>query len=536
MHKQPPDWFKEKGYLHLSPSLKFGESWSSIVKKIESPKFISKYAFFPLLHTFIIERKYKKGNDKIHTTSKRKHTHRDLKTNKPIRNAKLRPLHYASHFDALVYGYYAFKLKEAYELELSKNHLLDEAIIAYRKIETKKGSGIGKANMHFAKECFDEIKKRSADEDVAVLAIDLKSFFSTLDHSYLKQQWAKLIEKKELPVDHYNVFKSCTKFKYVIKDDLRIGKIGKNGKKKPFDESKLADIRKNKGYRCFFETNEEFRKKIAEGNLPIYSNQFFRKIENKDKSKFPNRKINIGIPQGLPISAVLANIYLLEFDNEILDFITEKHNGFYRRYSDDILVVCSKESISEIETFSYELIERCKIFKNINFNKNQYQKRLTCFSLDSQDNEKFSSLTYLGFEFKGYHVGIKSPNLAKYYRKLISSVKRKANRANKLADKNPNAKKAIFKNQIKKIYNLPLRFTDKENIEFAKLQRRRYKLILNDRGFYEFRHSIINSKNKSNYRSYIKRCCKTFETNSFNIQIQKSKTTVHKAISRYLKD
>ena len=231
MHKQPPDWFKEKGYLHLSPSLRFSESWLSIVRKIENPQFITKYAFFPLLHTFIKERKYKKGNSQKHTSDKRKHTHRDLNTNKPIRNAKLRPLHYASHFDALVYGYYAFKLKEAYELELGKKHLLDEAIIAYRKIETEKGSGTGKANMHFAKECFDEIKKRSINENVAVIAIDLKSFFSTLDHSYLKQQWAKLIGEEQLPPDHYNVFKSCTKFKYVLKDDLRIGKNSRNGRK-----------------------------------------------------------------------------------------------------------------------------------------------------------------------------------------------------------------------------------------------------------------------------------------------------------------
>ena len=545
MRRQPPDWFKEKGYLHLSPSLQLGENWLSFVKKIENPKFIAKYAFYPLLHTFIQDRKYKKGNIQKHTTDKRKHTHRDLISNKPIRNAKLRPLHYASHFDALVYGYYAFQLKEAYEIELGKKRFLDEAIIAYRKIEIETGSGKGKANMHFAKECFDEIKKRSSDEEVAVLAIDLKSFFSTLDHSYLKQQWAKLIGKEELPADHYNVFKSCTKFKYVLKDDLRIGANNRNGRKKPFDESKLANIRKNKGYRCFFETNEELRKAIAEGNLPIYSNQFYRKVENKDQSKFPDRKINIGIPQGLAISAVLANIYLLEFDNEILDFITDTYNGFYRRYSDDILVICSKENIAEIEAFAYKLIEKFKIkiskekterfiFKNVRFNKNEYDKRLTCFSLDNQGNEKLSSLTYLGFEFKGYHVGIKSPNLAKYYRKLISSVKRKAKRANKLADKNPHSQRAVFKNQIKKIYNLPLRFTDKENIEFTKLQRRRYKLILNDRGFYEFKHSTISNKNKSNYRSYIKRCCETFETDSFNKQIKKSKVIVHQAMNRHL--
>ena len=45
-----------------------------------------------------------------------------------------------------------------------------------------------------------------------------------------------------------------------------------------------------------------------------------------------------GIPQGSPISDVLANIYLLEFDKLVRDHV-EKLGGIYTRYSDDILVV-----------------------------------------------------------------------------------------------------------------------------------------------------------------------------------------------------
>jgi hypothetical protein len=51
------------------------------------------------------------------------------------------------------------------------------------------------------------------------LAIDLKSFFSTLDHKILKDQWCKILNEKELPKDHYRVFKACTNFKYVLLDD-----------------------------------------------------------------------------------------------------------------------------------------------------------------------------------------------------------------------------------------------------------------------------------------------------------------------------
>lgn len=202
--------------------------------------------------------------------------------------------------------------------------------------------------------------------------------------------------------------------------------------------------------------------------------------------------------------------------------------------------------MNDIEQYAYDLIKLYKIkisedkterfiFKHSKFKANSSETRLTCFSIDYNGDEKQSSLSYLGFEFKGYHVGIKNQNLSKYYRKLISSVKRKARRTIKIVENDPYAKKAVFKNQIKKIYNLPLKFTDFENIESAKIARKRYNLCLNENGFYEFRHYTPNTKNQSNYRSYIKRCCETFETDSFQRQIRKSKTIVHQAINKHLK-
>lgn len=112
------------------------------------------------LRCTISDRKYKKGNLTKHTTSERRHTHHRLKSFHPVKNSKERPLHYASHMDSLVFGYYADKIKEGYESLLRKEPLQDQAVIAYRKIETFDGSQKGKSNIHFAKECFDEIKKR----------------------------------------------------------------------------------------------------------------------------------------------------------------------------------------------------------------------------------------------------------------------------------------------------------------------------------------------------------------------------------------
>ena len=126
-----PEWFKIKGYYHISPQT--GGTWShfkSIEKKISNINFVSTYAFYPLLHTVIKERKYKKipeGN------GKRAHSFIDS-NGKIKKNVKERPLHYANHFDALIMAYYADKLQKLYEVELKKNVELFKSITAYRKI------------------------------------------------------------------------------------------------------------------------------------------------------------------------------------------------------------------------------------------------------------------------------------------------------------------------------------------------------------------------------------------------------------------
>lgn len=531
-----PSWLKEKGYLHLSPSLELGTNSDQIVKKITSKTYIENYAFYPLIHTIISDRKYKKGNPAKHTTSERRHTHHRLKSFHIVKNSKERPLHYASHMDSLVFGYYADKIKDGYESLLSKEPLQDQAVIAYRKIETFDGSQKGKSNIHFAKECFDEIKKRTLDgSEVSVLAIDLKSFFSSLDHKILKAQWAKVLGKEELPKDHYRVFKACTNFNYVLLDDLRIRK-SRNGRKAPYDENKLSYIRKTKGFRCFFESNEDFRRTINEGNLPIYSNPFSKKLPN-------GKPVKIGIPQGLPISAVLANLYLFDFDLEIVNRWVKSQDVYYRRYSDDIFIVCDKKLCNEIEEGINELEKKYEVkiskektekfvFRNIV--KGDKTKRLECFRVNEDGKESSSAMSYLGFEFRGYHTGIKSTNLAKYYRKIISTVKRKSKRINKLIQENPNTKRAIFKNQLRKIYNLPVKFKDGDLTEEKLKKKMRYNLVLNDRGFYEFKFSERKNKKQANYLSYIKRCCDEFKTDSFQKQIKKSKHVANTAIRKHL--
>src|SRR5690606_19582893 len=79
--------------------------------------------------------------------------------------------------------------------------------------------------------------------------------------------------------------------------------------------------------------------------------------------KYPFRKNGkpCGFPQGLPISSTLANLYLLKFDEGIIKNVVEKHNGYYRRYSDDIIVVIDRENMVEVEEYITTSIEDYKL-------------------------------------------------------------------------------------------------------------------------------------------------------------------------------
>lgn len=538
-----PDWIKSKGYIHITPTIDTHKNWQNVYFKISNKRYIASYAFYPLIYAEIKERKYKKFDTEKHTNkNKSGRTHKLVEKEKGAikRTRKLRPLHYASHFDSLIYGYYADLLSKKYKDILDNNLELNSSVTAYRKIEIEEGSGVGKSTIHFAKEAFDEIIKRSNNGPVAALTFDIKSFFSSLDHKHLKEKWCELIGKNRLPKDHFNVFNSCTNFRYVLRDDLRVKQV-KGGRRSGFDERKLSKIRKTKGYKCFFYDDKDFREHISSGKLGVYKNTFFNDLRN------PGFKQNVGIPQGLPISAVLANIYLLDFDRIIIEKLVDKLGVYYRRYSDDIFVVCNVEDIQFVKQFitdeiknSFIEISELKteqfIFEEIPFNKNN-ETRLTSFKVDQFGVKTIKPLIYLGFEFRGYSTIIKATNLARYYRRLLSVVKRRAKRANTNFGKTPFTTKAVYLNQIKKLYNAPLQLDDAEHFELKQRNRTRYRFEKSDLGHYELVLYSSSKRNNSNYITYLKRCDKVFKKqrdSSFLKQLRKRKSIVNHAVQKHL--
>lgn len=63
----------------------------------------------------------------------------------------------------------------------------------------------------------------------------------------------------------------------------------------------------------------------------------------------------IGIPQGSLISAILSNVYMIDFDQELAETIFG-FKGFYRRYSDDFIVVIPNSETCEPENIKNKII------------------------------------------------------------------------------------------------------------------------------------------------------------------------------------
>ncbi|WP_161499291.1 reverse transcriptase domain-containing protein [Flavipsychrobacter stenotrophus] len=514
MENLPNIWLKTKGYLHITAQIDVEKRKHEILKKVLDPNYVSTYAFYPLIHSIIKERKYKAGGEK----GERAHVH--IKDGKHLQTAKARPLHYATHLDAIIFGCYAEKIQIQYEIELSKQPQLSESIIAYRKLPLQNEIA-NKSTIHFANEVFTEVKRQiNSTGNSVVLAFDIKNFFPSLDHNILKGIWAKLFSCERLPPDHYNVFKAATQFSYIMLDDLRMSNNGSS--KLGYNEKELAKIRNIHGVNAFFESPKHFRDKIKSGEIKLH--------------KYPFRNIDkqpVGIPQGLPISATLANLYLLDFDKAIIKNLVEQLGCFYRRYSDDIIVICTEEQSDHVNKYVTDKMTEFKVeiskakTEKFHFSRLGNDKNI-CIKTTNDGKTKNAPLVYLGFEFNGNVIRIKSANLAKFYRRMIDSVRRKAKRAIKQADKIPGSVPIVFRRQLYKLYTTrPLSKT--------KVFTRHKRLVKNAVG--EFR--IVSTKKKkllrSNYLSYARRASEIMNEPAITKQIRNHHRIFNQAIKKHLK-
>lgn len=422
--KKKTDWYKIKRYPHIGLPLDSSDRFSWIEDYVTNPVKIAKHSFLPFIHKTAKVKKFRK----VYSTLDGKIDEKYIRDKKVLRqeSQKKRELFYASHLDSLIFSYYAMLLSNAYENKIKANNL-DDVVNAYRSvpINPSKIDGANKCNIDFANDVFKYILDYKENE-FAVIAFDISSFFDNLNHKLLREVWAEVMGVEKLPNDHFNVFKNITRFSHVdmvdifeeFKDKIYTRKINKFGVPLEIKQKKVDKIKylRNQDAIAFCKEKEFFKLK--------------GKLLQPSKTRIINGievYRDFGIPQGSPISSVLANIYLLHFDRLINEFLINK-GGIYRRYSDDMVAIFPIKYKKQITELVYNEIKKYKL--------DIQEKKTQIFHFKRNDGklicgQEFEGITnwnknfiYLGFEFDGYNVLLKSASISGFYRKMKRSLRR----------------------------------------------------------------------------------------------------------------
>lgn len=374
-------WFIGRGYRHFDHPLSF----AAAQKLVTSPQKVADHSFRPLLSYQKLERRFK--GFKSDGSANVKH--------------KGRLICYASHRDAQIYAFYAQKLEERYAV-LRKELGIDDCVLAYR-------SGKG-CNIHMADAAFEEIKKR---DSCSVLALDISGFFDNIAHANLKKQWCRVLGVKVLPEDHYNIFKAVTRFSRVDQEKCLVA-LSLTQKQMKKSTAPMCD-------------DKTFHEKVC-GRLAGYESLIETNSAGRNKDGSVQWK-SYGIPQGTPISALLSNISMIDFDFHMQN-LAQKMGGNYWRYSDDIFFICSQDQEDFIEAeVSKKISEQGKTLK-INPGKTEITRfhRVDDSSFECQMKKKdglwaAGAVQYLGLRFDGKKKTLRHSTIARYQRKRKYAVR-----------------------------------------------------------------------------------------------------------------
>ncbi|RQO64857.1 hypothetical protein DBR43_31755 [Pedobacter sp. KBW06] len=393
---------KLKSYKHFDPIFEFKDRAELIKKLVSDPTLesIAQYSFSPLVKILTKTPRYKY----------------DEYVNAYGLETKIRPISFAAHLDAYIYGFYAFVLTEAYQ-DYIKGEGFAPCVLAYRSDLN------GDSNIQFAKRAFDSVKEMYKKYGkCSAIALDISGYFDAIDHKILKSKWCDVLGVTQLPKDQYQIYRSLTNYAYVGKANLL----------KHFN----IKVPKTKKWRTLLDLIPDSINGASFQNKMDLLRKEQLIIKNKPKKAADGTISYRGIPQGSPMSSVLSNIYLLEFDRWLHN-LSVLMDFKYFRYCDDLLVVCKSDNVRylvdeivrvikdefelTIQTRKSEIVEFRENSTGMirSFDINQPGGRKT----DKNTEQKFyKNLQYLGFEYNGTSIYIRSGSLSRYFRKAKASI------------------------------------------------------------------------------------------------------------------
>ena len=327
----------------------------TIKSYVLSSEKIAKHGFYPLIH-------FKLKNFKFGKKSKH----------------KLRELFYCAHLDRCVYQRYSFLINYHYNLWVHEK-CIDNVAIAYRDNKDKN-------NIDFAKNAFEQIKKYGK---CFVFVGDFTNFFDKLNHKYLKEMLCKVLKTDFLAEDYYAVFKNITRFSYIDWEDI-LKAAGENIQ------------------------TRGIRRKMNSQEIILSKSQFRNAKQYIKKHTDP-----FGIPQGSPISAVLSNVYMIEFDQYINEYVLS-NNGIFMRYSDDFIIILPYEHESEINAHTEFIFD---YFDSLDGLVELQKEKTAQYIFDKNQIYEFpsgktSQIDYLGFIYDGKIIRMRPKAITKYYYRM----------------------------------------------------------------------------------------------------------------------
>lgn len=355
--------FKKKYYLHLDPKPPAVKSdFIDWAEKILNPTSIVKHSYLPFLR--FIQRSVKRRRE----------------GGRVIILNKLRPIDYAPHADSIIFAWYAYQLSANYEKHISTTGFSDVAT-AYRSFGDAK-----KNNIIFFKEVVDFW---NLNQDHLALAFDVKNFFGSMDHALIRKSVREVMGFDQIPDDWHSILKQITHYSYILKDRA------------------IGLIKKNPSF-------------VAHGRL--CNTAGFKYLISHSLLQ-GDTKSNVGIPQGSPISCVIANLYMLNFDKTVYEFANSV-GGFYRRYSDDIVLIVPRSAYAEAGKVINSAISERKLKLSEDKTERWARKGQAVFEIDNDGNQmKLRKFSYLGVTYDGMRYYLRHHAIARVQGRIVRSTK-----------------------------------------------------------------------------------------------------------------